>query len=62
MAHGRQLSAFGHFHDGDEGLGRQIVVGVAVREHKGPQALRVLRSEDLGDRTPGIVRDEIDLL
>ena len=55
-----ELAGEGHLHEGLEGLGREVVVHVAVGQGKGADPLRVVGGEHLGDGAAGVVGHEVD--
>src|ERR1700722_8371513 len=57
-----QTSGFHHRNKGLEGLGRPVVVRVAVRERESSNAFRVESREYLGDTAATIVSDKVHLI
>src|SRR5260370_22231860 len=57
-----QTAGGGHRQEGFEGLGRPVVMGVAVSEREAANAFRVQRGENLRNSATAVVADQIYLV
>ena len=57
-----ELARLRQLHEGLEGLGREVVVHVAVRQRQRADPLGVPGREDLGHGAAGVVGDDVDLV
>src|SRR5271168_911292 len=57
-----QATGGGHGEERLEGLGRPVVVGIAIGEREAANALRIERGENLRDAAAAVIADEIDVI
>ena len=57
-----QPAGSNHFHERFERFRRPVVMGIAIGERQGPDAIRIERGEDLANSSATVVSDQIDLI